>query len=158
MSDFDRHAGIARLLDTYRPDAFRMERFVSQQEPGNGDRSLTLSDTADIPPLASRIFRPAFHVRVQLAEGRPCKLAALGRNGDRDELQGKVLWSAGPWRYSGDWWAERAVQKNGSEEVQVWDREEWDIALANDDGDSVALYRIYRDAGTGQWFADASYD
>jgi hypothetical protein len=50
------------------------------------------------------------------------------------------------------------VQKNDGEEAQIWDREEWDIALANDDGDSVALYRIYRDAGTGQWFADASYD
>jgi protein ImuB len=154
----ERRAGIAKLLDTCRPDAFRMERFVSQQEPGNGDHSLTLSDIAEFPPLALRIFRPACHVRVQLAEGRPCKLAGLGRNGDRDELQGKVLWSAGPWWSSGDWWAERAVQKNGGEEAQVWDREEWDIALANDDSNSVALYRIYRDAGTGQWFADASYD
>jgi len=154
----ERRAGIARLLDTWRPDAFRMERFVSQQEPSNGEHSLTLSDIAEFPPLALRIFRPACHVRVQLAEGRPCKLAELGRNGDRDELQGKILWSAGPWRSSGDWWAERAVQKDDGEEAQVWDREEWDIALANDDGESVALYRIYRDAGTGQWFADASYD
>jgi protein ImuB len=154
----ERRAGIAKLLDTYRPDAFRMERFVSQQESSNGERSLTLSDMAELLPLALRIFRPACHVRVQLAEGRPCKLAALGRNGDRDELQGQVLWSAGPWRSSGDWWAERAVQKNGSEEAQVWDREEWDIALANDSGASVALYRIYHDAETGQWFADASYD
>ena len=48
--------------------------------------------------------------------------------------------------------------KECTEEAHVWDREEWDIALANDDGASVALYRIYRDAGTGQWFADASYD
>jgi protein ImuB len=153
----ERRAGIARLLDTWRPDAFRMERFVSQQEFSNGERSLTLSDMAELPPLALRIFRPACHVRVQLAEGRPCKLAGLGRNGDRDELQGRILWSAGPWHSSGGWWAERAVQKNGGEEAQVWDREEWDIALANED-DSVALYRIYRDAGTGQWFADASYD
>ena len=41
----ERRAGIAKLLDTHRPDAFRMERFVSQQEPSNEDRSLTLSDT-----------------------------------------------------------------------------------------------------------------
>ena len=154
----ERRAGIAKLLDTYRPDAFRMERFVSQQEPSSGDHSLTLSDTTDIPPIALRVFRPARQLRVQLAEGRPCKLAALGRNADRDELQGKILWSAGPWRSSGDWWAEQSTAKSAAEEAQVWNREEWDIALANDDGASVALYRIYRDAGTGQWFADASYD
>ena len=40
----------------------------------------------------------------------------------------------------------------------AWNREEWDIALAQDHSSSVALYRIYRDVGTGQWFADASYD
>jgi protein ImuB len=154
----ERRAGIARLLDTCRPDAFRMERFVSQQEPVNGDRSLILSDTTDVPPIALRVYRPARQLGVQLAEGRPCKLAALGRNTNQDELQGNILWSAGPWRSSGDWWAEQATTKSASEDAQVWSREEWDIALAQDDGTSVALYRIYRDAGTGQWFADASYD
>ena len=154
----ERRAGIARLLDTHRPDAFRMERFVSQQESSDDDRSLTLSDTTELPPLALRVFRPARQLRVQLAEGRPCKLAALGRNGDRNELQGKILWSTGPWRSSGDWWAEQATPKSPSEDAQVWDREEWDIALANDNGASIALYRIYHEVGTGQWFADASYD
>jgi protein ImuB len=154
----ERRAGIAQLLDTHRPDAFRMERFVSRPEAGNGHGSLTLSDTADIPPLALRVFRPARQIRVRLAEGRPCKLAALTRDANRDELQGKILWSAGPWRSSGDWWAEQSTPKNADEDAQAWSREEWDIALANDDGNSVALYRIYRDACTGHWFADASYD
>ncbi|HEY4900415.1 MAG TPA: hypothetical protein VIH91_06295 [Terriglobales bacterium] len=154
----ERRAGIARLLDSHRPNAFRMERFVSQQEPSNGERSLTLSDMTELPRIALRVFRPARQLWVQMAEGCPCKLAASGRNGERDELQGKVLWSAGPWRSSGDWWAEQATPKSAAEDAQVWDREEWDIALANDDGASVALYRIYRDAGTGQWFTDASYD
>jgi len=154
----ERRAGIARLLDTCRPDAFRMERFACQQESNEPNITLTLSDTADIPPIALRVFRPVRQLRMQLAEGRPCKLAALTRIADRDELQGKILWSAGPWRSSGDWWAEQATVKNADEEAHVWDREEWDIALANDDGVSVALYRIYRDAVTGQWFADASYD
>ena len=51
------------------------------------------------------------------------------------------------------------------EQSGPWDREEWDIALAisqancvNEQHENVALYRIYRDVGTGQWFADASYD
>lgn len=154
----ERRAGIARLLDTHRPDAFRMERFVAPQEPSNSDRCPTLSDASDVPPLALRVFRPARQVRVQLAEGRPCKLAALTRDASRNELQGTILWSAGPWSSSGDWWAEQTTSKSTGEDAQAWSREEWDIALANDDGTSIALYRIYRDANTGHWYADASYD
>jgi protein ImuB len=153
----ERRAGIAKSLDTHRPDAFQVERFVSQEEPGNED-SLTMSDTSDIPPVALRIFRPSRPIRVLMAEGRPCKLAMLNPDAERNELEGKILWSAGPWRSSGDWWAEQSASKSNSEEAQVWDREEWDIALANDGSSSVALYRIYRDTGTGHWFADATYD
>jgi len=154
----ERHAGIAKLLDTHHPNAFRMERFISQQEPANGGRSQTLSDTTDIPPIALRILRPAHQLRMHLVDGRPCKLGGLGGNDDREDLQGKILWSAGPWRSSGDWWAEQATAKSTAEEAPAWDREEWDIALANHDGASVALYRIYHDMSTGKWFADASYD
>jgi len=153
----ERRAGIARVLDTRRPDAFSMDRFVAK-EPGDDDHGLTLSDAADIPPIALRVFRPAYQLSVQLAEGRPCKLAARMRNADRDDLRGKILWSAGPWRSSGDWWAEQAAKNHATEEAQAWNHEEWDIALANDDGASIALYRIYRDMKTGEWFADASYD
>jgi protein ImuB len=147
----ERRAGIAKVLDTYRPDAFRMERFAAQPDAGNGHVSLTLSDSSGVPPVALRFFRPARPVRVQLAEGRPCKLTSLAHN----ELEGRVVWSAGPWRSSGDWWAESATDTPDA--AQCWGREEWDIALVRDDG-GTALYRIYRDTGSGQWFADASYD
>jgi protein ImuB len=153
----ERRAGIAKLIDTHRPDTFQMEHFVSQEDQTNGD-GLTLSDTTNNPPVALRIFRPSRPVRVQMAEGRPCKLIMLATDTERNELGGKILWSAGPWRSSGDWWAEQSASKSNSEEAQVWDREEWDIALANDGSSSVALYRIYCDTSTGQWFADASYD
>lgn len=154
----ERRAGIAKLLDTHRPGAFRMERFGSQPEPGKGDCTPALSDTPVVPPLALRIFRPARQVRVQLADGRPHKLTVLTHDTNGDELQGNILWSAGPWRSSGDWWADRSTAKSAAEDAQAWNREEWDIALANDGGHSVALYRIYRDSGSGQWFVDASYD
>ncbi len=153
----ERRAGIAKLLDTHRPDAFRMERFVSQQEQGNGDHSLTLSDTTEFPPVALRIFRPACQVRVHLAEGRPCKLAALAQSTDRNELRGKILWSAGPWRSSGDWWAEQAAAKNaGSGCASLEPRRVGHRTRPRRGTDSIALYRIYRDA-EAHWFADASY-
>jgi protein ImuB len=116
-----------------------------------------LPHTTETALFALRILRPARQVRVQLTDGRPAKLAMLTRDGDCDELQGAILWAAGPWRSSGEWWAERPAN-HAQEEPSIWEREEWDVALANNDGTSVALYRIYRDIGTGRWFADASYD
>jgi len=154
----ERRAGIAEVLDTYRPDAFHMERFVSQQEDRTPGGDLTLPDTSSVPPVALRIFRPARRIRVQLTEGRPCKVAALDQHADHNELQGKILWSAGPWRSSGDWWAEQPNAESTSEHSPAWSREEWDIALATDNGGGVALYRIYRDVIANKWFIDASYD
>jgi hypothetical protein len=43
--------------------------------------------------------------------------------------------SAGPWRTSGAWW-----------ESQVWDRDEWDVALA----DSVT-YRLFHERRRSEW-------
>jgi protein ImuB len=154
----ERRAGIAKVLDTHWPNAFRMERFVSQQETDRRGVALAMSDNCDTPPIAVRIFRPSRPIRVHVAEGRPCQLAPATRDENPDGLQGTVLWSAGPWRSSGDWWNEQSAAKNDAEDALAWSREEWDIALANNDNAGVALYRIYRDIGTGRWFADASYD
>lgn len=145
----ERRAGIARMLDTHRQESFQIQRF-SPEEAGKGT---TVSDSNNSPPLAMRIIRPACRLKVHLAEGRPASLE--GQQGERKRLQGSVLWSAGPWRSSGDWWTENKTNEG------PWDREEWDVALAAGEAanhDSVALYRIYRDVGTGQWYADASYD
>jgi hypothetical protein len=113
-----------------------------------------------------RLIRPAYQLTVHLCEGRPADLNVDNGKTEGRNLQGIVLWSSGPWRSSGDWWAENA----NSGPSGAWDREEWDIAVAvaRDGSNSanigaeaeqnVALYRIYRDIGTGEWFADASYD
>jgi protein ImuB len=163
----ERRAGIARLLDTHRRDSFCIERLVATSEE---ERHVTTAPTAwdsqeSLPIIALRMFRPARRLRVKVNDGCPSILAALTNDNNNDDtgLQGKVLWSAGPWRSSGDWWTEQtrgeSVQK---EAAQAWGREEWDVALSNGNGNgngsSIALYRIYRDVGNGQWFADASYD
>jgi protein ImuB len=56
-----------------------------------------------------------------------------------------VLWKAGPWRSSGDWW-----------EREAWSRDEWDIALQNTG--EVALYRLVHDLLNGGWFVEGTYD
>src|SRR5271165_1030945 len=155
----ERRAGIAQLLDTHRQDRFCMERFVAAPEETKQTEHLTTSDIEEQPPLALRMFRPPWQLRVRVAEGRPVSVGSLPIQKDRGELQGKILWSAGPWRSSGDWWAENAEQGSAAKDQACpWDREEWDVALANGNGNGVALYRIYRDLGNGRWFADVSYD
>ncbi len=156
----ERRAGIARLLDTNRRDAFLMDRFVtsSAEEPKEA-LSPTTSDMEEITNLALRMFRPPWQLKIRLTEGRPVALTAITKPPRRGELQGKVLWSAGPWRSSGDWWMENTKEDSASkDQVCPWNREEWDVALANGNGGSVALYCIYRDLASGHWFAEASYD
>jgi protein ImuB len=118
-----------------------------------------MSDFTEPARTALRMFRPPWQLQVRLAEGRPVVLAAMTKPARRGELQGKVLWSAGPWRSSGDWWTENAKEQSANKDPACpWDREEWNVALANGNSASVALYCIYRDLASGKWFAEASYD
>ncbi len=156
----ERRAGIARLLNTHRRDGFLMDRFVaSTEEELKQTHAATMSDIEEQARVALRMFRPPLHLQVRLAEGRPVALTAGTKPAWRGELQGKILWSAGPWRSSGDWWTENAKEESASQDQACpWDREEWDVALANGNSGTVALYCIYRDLASGQWFANASYD
>jgi protein ImuB len=159
----ERRAGIARLLDSHRRDSFRVDRFVSANDEFAKSSTATTWDIK-ATAMAMRLIRPSCRVKVQILEGKPAFLASGGTLTAND-LQGRVVWSAGPWRSSGDWWTENA---NSEAPSGAWDREEWDIALEIGDGGSahgdnrenqkVTLYRIYRDIETGHWFADASYD
>jgi protein ImuB len=163
-----RRAGIARLLDSHRPQSFQLDRFtVVANDIGNKQcPTPTSSDRETSSPLAMRLFRPACQLRVHLSDGRPTSLESDAKEITRSELRGKILWSAGPWRCSGEWWGEIAKPgDSNTEQAGPWDREEWDIALlcaskgtADGKQDNVALYRIYRDLVSGHWFADASYD
>jgi protein ImuB len=155
----ERRAGIARLLDTHRRDGFLIDRFVAPAEEAKQAADLTLSDIEKQTRLALRVFRPPWQLQVRLAEGRPVALTAVTKPARQGELQGKVLWSAGPWCSSGDWWTENAKEESANQEQACsWGREEWDIALANGNGGGVGLYCIYRDLASGHWFAEASYD
>ncbi len=105
--------GTPELLDTHRPDAFRLGRM-------DGTRGSRADLGACPTRLSIRLFRPPRPAQVTLAAGQPGFVAAGG-------IRGKVLEYAGPWRTSGDWWT-----------TDPWQRDEWDIALS--DG---ALYRLY---------------
>ena len=107
--------GSPELLDTHRPEPFRMAGFGSGKQ---AQAQTKLRSTR----LALRMFRPPQTAHVSIAAGHPSFVSA-------QSIRGKVLDYAGPWRMSGDWWT-----------THSWSRDEWDIALS-----AGGLYRIYRE-------------
>ena len=138
--------GSLELLDTYRAEGFRMRCFVpgaTQENPAQENRPRKTSEPAEEKSAiaALRRFRPPLRATVTLENGEPARVVCSKKK----EVQGSVLWKAGPWRSSGDWW-----------EREAWARDEWDIALQNAEG--IALYRLVHDLLDGAWFVEGRYD
>jgi protein ImuB len=144
----DGRMGSPMLLDTHGRDAFELHRFSPSGAPSGSKGRLA-------PPLdpwatdnqkgqlvtALRIFRPPIAVRVNYNQGKLSHIWSFkGR-----QISGDVLWSAGPWRSSGDWW-----------EHDAWMRDEWDIAVQEKSG--ILLYRLIHDLIDGRWSLEGSYD
>ncbi|MGA7906274.1 MAG: DNA polymerase Y family protein [Candidatus Sulfotelmatobacter sp.] len=133
--------GAVELLDTHRPEGFRMRRFVAEAARETQPRE-TPEPAEEKPAVtALRRFRPPLRVSVTLESGQPGRVVCVKKK----EVQGDVLWKAGPWRSSGDWW-----------EREAWSRDEWDVALQT--GNDVALYRLVHDLLGGGWFVEGTYD
>ncbi len=137
----ENNVGAVELLDTHRPEGFRMLRFVSE-----APRKSEHEKTPDLPEeksavTALRRFRPPLRVQVTLESGQPVHVVCPKKK----EVQGDVLWKAGPWRASGDWWERKA-----------WSRDEWDLAVRN--GEAISFYRLVHDLLDGGWFVEGTYD
>lgn len=135
--------GSPELLDTHRREAFEIRHFA----PSLANIAETRAPRNLVTAL--RIFRPAVMVVVVHEGGRPAHVSSQGRarfyESDSRQIDGEVLWAAGPWRSSGDWWEEDA-----------WVRDEWDIAVQ--EKDEIALYRLVHDLVGGEWMVEGSYD
>jgi len=132
--------GALELLDTYHPEGFRMQRFVA--EPPRKSEREKAPDAAEEKSAvtALRRFRPPLRASVTLENGHPVSLVCK-----KKDVQGDVLWRAGPWRSSGDWW-----------EREAWSRDEWDLALRN--GKAISFHRLVHDLLGGGWFVEGTYD
>jgi protein ImuB len=153
------NVGSPEVLNTHRPGAFRMRKFRvfrnlnsksrGRFKPQSKQRS-TISGSNRKPGF--RVFRPPLQAEVQALSGRPSRInakpatsATSATNSSRN-INGRVVRSAGPWRTTGDWWAEDA-----------WARDEWDVSIGTSASEQ-GLYRIYRDLRTGAWFVEGMYD
>jgi protein ImuB len=133
--------GALELLDTHHPEGFRMQRFVPEAAEKNGHRDIPGPSGEESAITALRRFRPPLRADVTLENGQPVHVICRKKK----DAQGHVLWKAGPWRVSGDWW-----------EREAWSRDEWDLALQN--GETIALYRLVHDLLGGRWYVEGTYD
>jgi protein ImuB len=123
------------------------------------------SPESRVPNACLRRFRLPIPARVLMDGSRPVSVRT-----DRPALAGgRVQAAAGPWRTSGEWWktvatagtatgvatgaATGAAAPSAQPRRAGWNRDEWDVALA--DG---GLYRIFEDRETGRWFVGAVVD
>jgi protein ImuB len=172
--------GSPELLDTHRPDAFRVKRFElkeakrrkrNKQQKANSKQQSAVSVQPGNPQseicnqqsLGFRVFRPPLRALVQAEGGCPREISAWNKN---RSVHGKVVGVAGPWRTSGEWWR-----------TDRWARDEWDVAIEASgqwavgsgqkaeglEGKEIGrhrqvLYRIYRELPDGAWFVEGIYD
>jgi protein ImuB len=122
--------GFPAPLDSHQPDHF-------QVVPPSANKN---DNAESFPRLALRRFRPAIPARVEVsAEQVPVWIGFSRR-------KARVTCASGPWRGGGQWW----------DAAGEWLREEWDINLMLDG--HTALYRIFRDLATRDWFVEGMYD
>jgi len=184
--------GAPAAVDTERPGAFAMTAFATEhvrtvERKARQTREDNLSQScagsagsaglafpgepsalSPQPCLVSalRRCRQPVPARVAVAGGRPVRVTSDRRG----FAGGTVTHCAGPWRTSGEWWADRKLEvRSQKSEVEVrssefkvltsgaagagWNRDEWDVALS--DG---AVYRVFRDRDADHWFIDAIVD
>ncbi|MFY9562221.1 MAG: DNA polymerase Y family protein [Terriglobales bacterium] len=150
-------AGAAELLDTHREGAFQMQPFAPIQSEANNqvrrkkdvpvqedDRTTQAEENAQekmSAVIALRLFRPPLRAVVNVQNGKPVRLKGI----QGKDIAGEIVWTAGPWRSSGDW-----------SEQEGWSREEWDIAVPA--GNEVILYRLVEDKLSRQWWVEGTYD
>ena len=169
--------GAPAAVDTERPGAFAMTVFATDHDDQRRTRAtrgekISLEDSAVSARSALNVVsalrrcRQPVPARVAVAGGRPVRVTSDRRG----FAGGTVTHCAGPWRTSGEWWADRKLEVRSqksegevqSSEFKVltsgaagagWDSDEWDVALS--DG---AVYRIFRDRDADHWFIDAIVD
>ena len=185
------------LVDSWRPGACAMKPFVprdsyvihSHEPRRRGDAELETihSLRAPVPPrpvavngvanptVALRRFRVPIPARVRVEQGRPVHVS-IDRRGFSS---GRIEVAAGPWRTSGEWWEEALVSPkprsgdSGPDRRSLggggWDRDEWDVALADGvtyrlfrdrriDAPSAGVSRRSREAAKAEWFVEGLVD
>jgi len=146
------NVGAPVVVDSHRPDACALVGFEvgDSDMASNSPASRHLAEAGRVSggvggddsceaaagTLALRRLRPPRTVTVETRDGRPAHVGDPAGGGI------VVVTCAGPWRASGDWW-----------DVDVWARDEWDVALADN-----TVWRLVHDRLKHEWSLDGVYD
>jgi protein ImuB len=125
--------GCAEVLNSNRPDDFQVRAFNPH------DSKELVGEARPDTSVVMSIFRPPLAAQVRCQHDRPTHVSF-------GEVSCAVIYAAGPWLTSGNWW------KKDDE----WRREEWDITVQLATG--VGLYRIFRELRENAWFVEGLYD
>jgi protein ImuB len=143
----ERRVGRPVLDDTHRPGAFHMAPFTGEDAvPGtvknvNQSGPLTFLTVPGTAMSVLRRFRQPVVADVVIEDGRPMHVRVAPR-ADAARGGGNVITCAGPWRTSGEWWADT-----------VWDHDEWDVGL-----NTGVVCRLFRDRRRDRWYLAGTYD
>jgi len=170
--------GSAVTVDSWEPGAFAMKTFMPDsgiRDSGSGIRGIDVPGSrvreSRTPSPESRVrvalrrFRRPLPIHVHTKQGKPSSVSIMPRG-----LSGGAIDScAGPWRTSGGWWTAGTrdsgfgirepgtkvprIPNPGSRIPSPWDRDEWDVALA--DGPT---YRLFRERHSDRWFLEGVVD
>jgi protein ImuB len=134
--------GTPEIADTHRPDTFVMRAFAPRQGGATAVQERFSQQTAApvSPRLCLRRFRPPRYAQVLVVNHQPVRVIS-------PMVSGRVVMAKGPWRTSGEWWLQNALNSG------AWNRDEWDLAL-----ESGGVYRIFRELDSGRWFVEGAYD
>src|SRR5258708_4095491 len=163
--------GSAELVDSYRPEAFRVDRFVvaSGQNKRGGKSEPNAEERHDTQGTVTgfRMVRPAQALRVEVRDEQPVRVYWRG-------MRGEVVAALGAWRGVGGGWEGDAgrlggwgleIEFSASSPVGAQHR----CAPSRQNPNSLdaqefssypqrGLYRIYYDALRQSWFVRGVYD
>jgi protein ImuB len=147
----EERCGSPVTVDSWQPGAFAMKAFM----PGPGTSESRTPSPESRVMAALRRFRRPLPIRVHVTQGKPSSVSIMQRGSNG----GAVDSCAGPWRTSGGWWELRTLNSESrtpnpeSRVPEPWDRDEWDVALA--DGPT---YRLFRERHSDKWFLEGILD
>jgi protein ImuB len=147
-------AKVVAMVTFHLPDPGRRQKAQGTSEVGTDAGQLFFEGKKGWPALEGssllpsafcllpciRRYRLPIAASVALERGRPVSVVPSARA----FAGGRVVECAGPWRSSGAWWT---LDRQG------WDRDEWDVQLA--DG---GIYRLANDRGTRLWVVEGTVD
>jgi protein ImuB len=128
------NVGVLRPENSHRPEAIRLEAF--SPAPVEALPSEIQRPPGNVTQLVIRAIRPAMEIEVLCSRGAP--EFVRGNN-----LGGRVISMAGPWRRDGEWW----------HPAGGFDRDYYELML--EDG---GVYRAFCDRSCARWYVDGIYD